>query len=169
MEELSDQFLKPVALKTSTGIRYFDYDEMGNVKKIKAGSGSWHEFLYTLFGGVLEYVMPTIGSVTPSVQYEYNNDKQLSKITRENSYLIEFTYGAASGLLEKIEENYQNRVGVCYKCGTVIEPMLLDQWFIDMKKLAKPAIKALKDNKITFYPQSKKQQTITITYKFILV
>jgi valyl-tRNA synthetase len=64
------------------------------------------------------------------------------------------------GLLEKVDENYQNRVGVCYKCGTVIEPMLLDQWFIDMKKLVKPAIKALKDNKITFYPQSKKQQTI---------
>jgi len=64
-------------------------------------------------------------------------------------------------LLEKVEENYQNRIGVCYKCGTVIEPMLLDQWFIDMKKLAKPAIKALKDKKIKFYPSSKREQTIT--------
>jgi valyl-tRNA synthetase len=63
-------------------------------------------------------------------------------------------------LLEKVDENYQNRVGVCYKCGTVIEPMLLDQWFIDMKKLAGPAIEALKKNKITFYPSAKRQQTI---------
>jgi valyl-tRNA synthetase len=64
------------------------------------------------------------------------------------------------GLLEKVDEKYQNRVGVCYKCGTVIEPMLLDQWFIDMKKLAEPAIKVLKDKKITFYPAAKRNQTI---------
>ncbi len=65
------------------------------------------------------------------------------------------------GLLTKVDETYQNRVGTCYKCGTVIEPMLLEQWFVDMKKLAGPAIKAIKDNKITFYPSSKKEQTIT--------
>lgn len=65
------------------------------------------------------------------------------------------------GLLEKVDEKYQNRVGTCYKCGTVIEPMLLDQWFIDMKKLADPAIKALKDKKVRFYPEAKRAQTIT--------
>ncbi|MBA2278817.1 valine--tRNA ligase [Candidatus Saccharibacteria bacterium] len=65
------------------------------------------------------------------------------------------------GLLEKIDENYRNRVGVCYKCGTVIEPMLLDQWFIDMKRLAAPAIKELKRNKIAFHPTQKLEQTIT--------
>lgn len=65
------------------------------------------------------------------------------------------------GLLEKVDENYQNRVGTCYKCGTVIEPMLMDQWFIDMKKLAAPAIKALKDKKIAFHPEAKREQTIT--------
>lgn len=64
------------------------------------------------------------------------------------------------GLLEKIDEEYRNRVGTCYKCGTVIEPMLLDQWFIDMKKLAAPAIKVLKDKKIRFYPESKRDETI---------
>lgn len=63
-------------------------------------------------------------------------------------------------LLVKIDENYQNRVGKCYKCGTVIEPMLLDQWFIDMKKLSEPAIKALKAKKIEFYPEAKRDQTV---------
>jgi valyl-tRNA synthetase len=67
----------------------------------------------------------------------------------------------AKKLLEKTDEEYQNRVGTCYKCGTVIEPMLLDQWFINMKKLAQPAIKALKDKKVTFYPDSKRNQIIT--------
>lgn len=65
------------------------------------------------------------------------------------------------GLLEKVDENYKNRVGKCYKCGTIIEPMLMDQWFIDMKKLAEPAIKALKADKIAFYPASKRDQVIT--------
>ena len=63
-------------------------------------------------------------------------------------------------LLVKVDEKYQNRVGKCYKCGTVIEPMLLDQWFVNMEKLAEPAIKALKDKKITFYPDAKRAQTI---------
>lgn len=65
------------------------------------------------------------------------------------------------GLLVKVDEKYQNRVGKCYKCGTVIEPMLMDQWFVDMQPLAKRAIQALKENKITFYPDTKKQQLVT--------
>lgn len=64
------------------------------------------------------------------------------------------------GLLDKVDEQYQNRVGHCYKCGTVIEPMLLDQWFIQMKPLVEPAIAALEAGKITFHPESKKTQLI---------
>jgi valyl-tRNA synthetase len=64
-------------------------------------------------------------------------------------------------LLEKVDKKYKNRVGKCYKCGTVIEPMLLEQWFISMKRLAEPAIKALKTSEIKFYPESKKKQLVT--------
>lgn len=63
-------------------------------------------------------------------------------------------------LLIKVDENYQNRIGKCYKCGTVIEPMLMEQWFIDIQPLAEPAIKALDEDRITFYPSSKKQQLV---------
>jgi len=65
------------------------------------------------------------------------------------------------GLLVKVDEDYHNRVGKCYKCGTVIEPMLMKQWFIDMQPLAKPAIAALEAEKITFYPETKKEQLAT--------
>ena len=65
------------------------------------------------------------------------------------------------GLLVKIDKHYKNRVATCYKCGTTIEPMLMDQWFIKMSALAEPAIKALQDKKITFYPDSKRDQVIT--------
>ena len=63
------------------------------------------------------------------------------------------------GFLVKTED-YTHSVGHCYKCGTVIEPLLKEQWFVDMKPLAAPAIKALNDNKIIFYPQSKKDQLV---------
>lgn len=56
------------------------------------------------------------------------------------------------------KESHTHNVGHCYKCGTVIEPLLKEQWFIDMQPLAKEAIKALKQDKITFYPDSKKSQ-----------
>lgn len=59
------------------------------------------------------------------------------------------------GLLVKTDEKYKNRVGVCYKCKTVIEPMLMDQWFLKVKPLVEPAIKALKNGDITFTPSNK--------------
>jgi valyl-tRNA synthetase len=64
------------------------------------------------------------------------------------------------GLLVEVDTDYANRVGHCYKCDTVIEPMLMEQWFIEMETLAKPAIESLKSNEIDFYPDTKKDQLI---------
>ncbi len=61
------------------------------------------------------------------------------------------------GYLVKVED-YTHSVGHCYKCDTVIQPLLRDQWFVDMQPLAKPAIKALEEDKIVFYPEAKKAQ-----------
>lgn len=58
------------------------------------------------------------------------------------------------------EEKHVHNVGHCYKCGTVIEPLVKEQWFVDMQPLALPAIEALKAGKVTFYPESKKKQLI---------
>jgi valyl-tRNA synthetase len=65
------------------------------------------------------------------------------------------------GLLEKVDKKYKNRVGHCYKCGTVIEPMLMKQWFIEMESLAKPAIASLEANEIDFQPMVKRDQLVT--------
>ena len=51
-------------------------------------------------------------------------------------------------------------VAHCYKCGTVIEPTLKDQWFIDVERLAKTAVEHLEQGEITFYPSNKKQVLI---------
>ncbi len=61
-----------------------------------------------------------------------------------------------TGAFEKIED-YKHQVGVCYKCRTTIEPMALEQWFIDLtkqgnKKIVQPAIDAVKKGKIKIIP-----------------
>ncbi|MFH1541537.1 MAG: valine--tRNA ligase, partial [bacterium] len=55
------------------------------------------------------------------------------------------------GFLEKIED-YQNSVGECYRCKSVIEPYLSDQWYVKVKDLARDAIKAVEQGKIKFVP-----------------
>ncbi|MBQ1373269.1 valine--tRNA ligase [Candidatus Saccharibacteria bacterium] len=60
------------------------------------------------------------------------------------------------------EKKITHSVAHCYKCGTIIEPMLKEQWFVDVKKLAAIAIEHLEANEIKFYPDSK--QKILIDY-----
>ena len=60
------------------------------------------------------------------------------------------------------EKKIRHAVAHCYKCGTVIEPMLKKQWFVDTSKLAKLAISHLNNNEIKFYPENK--QRVLINY-----
>lgn len=55
------------------------------------------------------------------------------------------------GLLIKIVD-HNHSVGHCYRCGTMVEPYLSDQWFIKMKPLAEPALEASKNGSLKFYP-----------------
>ncbi len=57
----------------------------------------------------------------------------------------------SQGLLEKIEP-HKLGAAVCYRCGTIIEPFLSEQWFVDMARLAPPAIAAVKEGRIQFHP-----------------
>ncbi|HHY04150.1 MAG TPA: valine--tRNA ligase [Thermoanaerobacterales bacterium] len=56
------------------------------------------------------------------------------------------------GYLEKIED-LSHSVGHCYRCHTTVEPMVLKQWFVKMKPLAKPAIEVVKQGKVKFIPE----------------
>ncbi len=56
--------------------------------------------------------------------------------------------------------SYTHNVGHCYKCGTVIEPLLKDQWFVDIKPLSEPVIKLLQNGKVQFLPKAKLKQLI---------
>jgi len=57
-----------------------------------------------------------------------------------------------SGVLVKIED-HNNSVGHCYRCNTVIEPLVSKQWFVKMEPLAKPAIEAAHTGAVNFIPE----------------
>lgn len=61
------------------------------------------------------------------------------------------------GLVDHIDENYKHVVHTCYKCGTVIEPQILPQWFVKMQPLAKPAIEKIESGEINFIPEHYKK------------
>ncbi len=58
----------------------------------------------------------------------------------------------AEGLLVKTE-NYKHNVGTCQRCHTTVEPFVSTQWYVKMKPLAEPAIKAVREGKTSFIPQ----------------
>jgi len=57
----------------------------------------------------------------------------------------------ALGLLVKTEP-HRRAVGHCYRCRTVVEPILSTQWFVRMKSLAEPALAAVRDGRVAFEP-----------------
>jgi valyl-tRNA synthetase len=58
----------------------------------------------------------------------------------------------ANGQLVK-QESYSHSVGHCFRSGTVLEPLLLDQWYLRIKPLADPALAAVREGRITIIPE----------------
>ncbi len=58
----------------------------------------------------------------------------------------------AGGYLVKVTDHAHD-VGHCYRCGTIVEPYLSDQWFVSMRGMADKALKALQDGEISFHPK----------------
>ncbi|MDE6597821.1 MAG: valine--tRNA ligase [Clostridia bacterium] len=58
----------------------------------------------------------------------------------------------ASGNLVSVQPHTHN-VGHCYRCHDTVEPLVSKQWFVKMESLARPAIHAVIDKKITFVPE----------------
>ena len=77
------------------------------------------------------------------------------KITDARAKIVEKL--AAKGLVVKVDENYTNAVKRCYKCNAAIEPQVKEQWFVKMKPLAEPAVTAIENDEIVFYPEHYKK------------
>jgi valyl-tRNA synthetase len=58
------------------------------------------------------------------------------------------------GLVTKIDENYNHIVKRCYKCNSMIEPQIKDQWFVKMQPLAKMALDSVDRGEVKFIPDN---------------
>ncbi len=58
------------------------------------------------------------------------------------------------------ETDIEHAVGHCYKCGSVIQPLVKDQWFISMRPLADAATEAIERGDVRFVPESKKKAVL---------
>jgi valyl-tRNA synthetase len=74
------------------------------------------------------------------------------KITDAREKIVEKL--AQKGLVTKIEENYKHVVKRCYKCNTMIEPQVKDQWFVKMKPLGEMALASVDRGEIRFIPDN---------------
>jgi valyl-tRNA synthetase len=59
---------------------------------------------------------------------------------------------AEAGVLRRVEP-HQHAVGHCYRCGTVVEPYLSEQWFVKVRPLVDPAIAAVRAGEVRFVPR----------------
>jgi valyl-tRNA synthetase len=84
---------------------------------------------------------------------------QFEGMSREDARKVVVARLRKKELLGEVKA-YRHRVGHCDRCGTVIEPWLSEQWWVSMRELAEPAIDALKDRRITVYPDSWRRETI---------
>lgn len=64
---------------------------------------------------------------------------------------------ANKGLLDTTDKDYTHSVQVCYKCNTLIEPQVRDQWFVRMEPLAKPAIEAIESGRVEILTDNHKK------------
>ncbi len=98
----------------------------------------------------LEQIIDWRGKLLPIAQ-EFTG----MKIAEAREKIVEKL--AAKGLVSKIDEKYVHIVKRCYKCNTLIEPQVKDQWFVKMKPLAEMALKAVNDKTVRFIPENQEK------------
>ena len=103
------------------------------------------------FGIGQRHGLPQINILDVSGRLNENVPPQYRGMDRYDARRVILKDLQAQELLAKVED-YTHKVGRCYRCDTVIEPYLSDQWFVRMKPLAEPALKAVQEGLISFYP-----------------
>lgn len=62
------------------------------------------------------------------------------------------------GDIVKVDEDYEHRIAVCYRCNNVIEPLLLPQWFVQVEPMVNLTLQAIEEKKVQLYPPRFKQE-----------
>jgi valyl-tRNA synthetase len=77
---------------------------------------------------------------------------ELAGLTQEEAGERVLDWARERGLLEK-QEPYRHSVGTCERCGSRVEPLIMLQWWVAMDDLAKPAIAAVEEGRVSFTPE----------------
>jgi valyl-tRNA synthetase len=96
--------------------------------------------------------LPSIDVMTPEARISLAAPDRFQGLDRYEARRQVVAEFQAAGLLERVE-THQHAVGHCYRCNTVIEPRLSDQWFVRMEPLARPALEAYRDGTLRFVPE----------------
>jgi len=96
--------------------------------------------------------LPEINILTPDGKLNENVPEAYRGLTVGKARVKVIEDITAAGLFVK-EEEHTHQVGHCYRCATVIEPYLSDQWFVRMRPLAEKGLAAWEEGKLHFYPQ----------------
>ena len=104
-----------------------------------------------LFRSGLRHKLPVINVLTEDAKItdDYPKYAGMDRYEARKAIVADLE---AEGALIKVED-YNHNVGVCYRCGTTVEPRVSTQWFVKMEPLAKPAIEAVKTGKTKFVPE----------------
>jgi valyl-tRNA synthetase len=76
---------------------------------------------------------------------------ELAGLTQEEAGKRVLEWCEERGLLEK-QEPYRHSIGICQRCGTQVEPLIMLQWWCAMEELAAPAIAAVREERVRFTP-----------------
>jgi valyl-tRNA synthetase len=96
--------------------------------------------------------LPSIDVMTPEARISLAAPGRFQGLDRYEARRRVVAELEAAGLLERIED-HRHAVGHCYRCATVVEPRLSDQWFVRMEPLARPALRAYRDGTLRFVPE----------------
>jgi valyl-tRNA synthetase len=96
--------------------------------------------------------LPSIDVMTPEARISLAAPQRFQGLDRYEARRRVLAELETAGLLERTED-HRHAVGHCYRCATVVEPRLSDQWFVRMEPLARPALEAYRNGTLRFVPE----------------
>lgn len=96
--------------------------------------------------------LPIVNILNPNGTLNENVPEKYRGLSTKEARKVVVEDLIAAGLFKE-EEKISHSVGHCYRCHTVVEPYLSEQWFVKMRPLADKAYKAWQDGEIVFYPR----------------
>jgi valyl-tRNA synthetase len=95
--------------------------------------------------------LPALNVMTPAARMNENVPEAFRGLDRFEARKLVLAAFREQGLVEKIED-HRHTLPQCYRCDTIVEPRLSEQWFVRMKPLAEPALAASRDGRLRFTP-----------------